>query len=92
MNNWHLCDYLEELEPEREYDGYFYSVAQAITIVILGHLYGLKNPHQIWLWASHDKVKIFLEEKFQNIGAIHRNFETNMGKAVNGIITYPVVV
>ena len=35
-----LEDALEVLETEREYDGYFYSIQDALIIVILGSLYG----------------------------------------------------
>lgn len=65
MYDWNLVEYFEELETEREYDGYFYTVAEGITIVILGSLCGLRNTHQIWQWAANDRVKGFLKEKFQ---------------------------
>lgn len=60
-----ITEYFEDLELEQEYDGYFYSVATGITIVILGAICGLRNTHQIWIWASNDRVKEFLKEKFQ---------------------------
>lgn len=59
-----LTEYFEDLELEQEYDGYFYSVATGITIVILGSICGLRNTHQIWVWASNDRVREFLKEKF----------------------------
>ncbi len=48
-----------------EYDGYFCSVVNAITIVILGSIFGLKNVCQIHQWATNEKIKKFLKEKFQ---------------------------
>ena len=39
MEKLSLFEYFEELETEQAYDGYFYSVAQGITIVILGRIY-----------------------------------------------------
>ena len=65
MEKLSLFEYFEELETEQAYDGYFYSVAQGITIVILGSLCGLKNVRQIWLWATNAKVREFLKERFQ---------------------------
>ena len=64
-----LTEYFEDLELEQEYDGYFYSVATGITIVILGSICGLRNTRQIWVWASNDRVREFLKEKF-HIGSI----------------------
>ena len=65
MEKLSLFEYFEELETEQAYDGYFYSVAQGITIVILGSLCGLKNVRQIWLWATNARVREFLKERFQ---------------------------
>jgi len=42
-----LIDYFEELETTKEYDGYFCSVADAVIIIILGSICGLKNVNQI---------------------------------------------
>ncbi len=33
------------MESEREYDGYYYSLGEALSIVVLGSLCGLKNVH-----------------------------------------------
>ncbi len=51
-----ITEFFEELEIEREYSGYFYSVATGITIVIPGTICGLRNIHQIWVWASNERV------------------------------------
>lgn len=63
MNNT-ITEYFTEVETIREYDGYFCSVAEAITIVILGSISGLKNVCQIHQWATNDRVSGFLKEKF----------------------------
>ena len=34
---------MEEVESEREYDGYYYSLGEALSIVVLGSLCGLKT-------------------------------------------------
>ncbi|MDY3215150.1 MAG: ISAs1 family transposase [Ruminococcus sp.] len=64
MKNNGNTEYFEEVETTREYDGYYYSVAEAITIVILGSICGLKNISQIQQWASNDREREFLKEKF----------------------------
>lgn len=59
-----ITQYFEEVETAKEYNGYFCSVAEAITIVILGSICGLKNISQIHQWADSSKVKEFLKKKF----------------------------
>lgn len=59
-----ITQYFEEVETTKEHHGYFCSVAEAVTIVILGSVCGLKNVSQIHQWASSDRVKGFLKEKF----------------------------
>lgn len=59
-----ITQYFEDVETTKEYNGYFCSVSEAITIVILGSICGLKNISQIHQWAASDRVKGFLEEKF----------------------------
>ena len=60
-----LTEYFEEVETTEEYNGYFCSIAEAISIVVLGSLCGLKNVSQIHQWAGSERVKEFLNEKFQ---------------------------
>ncbi len=60
-----LIEFLEELETRKKYDGYFCSAAEAMTIIILGSICGLKNVSQIHQWAANEKIKKFLKEKFQ---------------------------
>ncbi len=65
MENYtEMMNYFEELETEKEYDGYYFKVSEAITIVILGSICGLKNVQQIHQWAKSDKISGFLREKF----------------------------
>lgn len=60
-----IAHFFEDVETTKEYDGYFYKVADAITIVLLGSICGLKNISQIRQWASSGRIKEFLKEKFQ---------------------------
>lgn len=59
-----ITEYFEEVETTKEYDGYFCSVAQAITLVLLGSICGLKNVSQIHQWATNERVSRFLKEYF----------------------------
>ena len=59
-----IVQYFEDVETTKEYNGYFCSVAEAIIIVILGSICGLKNVSQIHQWAASDRVNEFLKEKF----------------------------
>ena len=52
------------MESEREYDGYYYSLGEALTIVVLGSLCGLKNVSQIHQWAESERTREWLKEKF----------------------------
>ena len=63
MNNG-ITEYFEEVELYEEYDGYFCSIPDVITIAILGSICGLRNVHQIHQWATNDRVSEFLKEKF----------------------------
>lgn len=59
-----ITEYFEDVELYEEYDGYFCSVPDIITIVIIGSICGLRNIHQIHQWAANDRVSKFLKEKF----------------------------
>lgn len=59
-----LEDALEVLESEREYDGYFCSIKDAVTIAILGSLCDLKSVNKIHGWATTEHVRRFLLEEF----------------------------
>ena len=64
MDRTTLTDFFEEVETTEEYNGYFCSIAEAISIVVLGSLCGLKNVSQIHQWAASERVSEFLKEKF----------------------------
>ena len=64
MKNNGIIEYFEEVELYEEYDGYFCSVTDVITIVILGSICGLKNVKQIHQWAANNRVSEFLKEEF----------------------------
>ena len=64
-----ISDYLKEVETTKEYSGYFCSVSEALTIVVLGSICGLRSVSQIHQWASNDRIKEFLKEHF-GIGKI----------------------
>ena len=60
-----LIEILDDIETTEEYNGYICSVRDAIIIVILGSICGLKNVKQIHQWALNEKISEFLKEKFQ---------------------------
>jgi len=60
-----LQDYFVEVETIKEHNGYFCSVCEALTIVILGCFCGLKNVNQIHQWASDARVSEFLGKHFE---------------------------
>ena len=59
-----ITEYFEEIETEKEYDGYYYKISDVITIVILGSICELKNLQQIHQWAIKDRTREFLKEEF----------------------------
>ena len=64
MGKQKIVEYFEEVEASREYSGYFCSIPEAISIVVLGSMCGLRNISQIHQWAESDKVSEFLKEEF----------------------------
>lgn len=70
MDRTTLTDFFEEVETTEEYNGYFCSIAETISIVVLGSLCGLKNVSQIHQWAESERVSGFLRGKFA-ISHIH---------------------
>lgn len=46
MDRTTLIDFFEDMETTEEYNGYFCSIAEAISIVVLGSLCGLKKQKQ----------------------------------------------
>lgn len=57
-------DVLEGLETEREYNGYFCSVKDAVEILVLGSLCDLRNARRIHEWAATEHVREFLRKEF----------------------------
>jgi len=60
-----FTEHLTELETSKEYKGYFCSVRNAVTIVTLGTICGLRNVSQIHQWAENPRVSEFLREQFE---------------------------
>ena len=59
-----LEDALEVLETEREYDGYFCSIKDAVIIVLLGSLCEMRSVKRIHMWAQAEHVrKFFLAQR-----------------------------
>jgi len=59
-----IREYFAEVETTKEHNGYFCSVGEALTIVIMGSFCGLRNVNQIHQWASNERVSEFLMERF----------------------------
>ena len=60
-----ITEYFADVETIKEHNGYFFSVGEALTVVILGSLCGLKNTSQISQWAANGRVKSFLAAHFR---------------------------
>jgi hypothetical protein len=59
-----INEYFADVETTAEHNGYFCSVGEALTIVVLGSICGLRNVNQIHQWASDSRVSVFLTEYF----------------------------
>ena len=59
-----LIDSLDGLETEREYDGYFCSVKDAVIILVLGSLCDLRNTKRIHEWAETEHIREYLKTNF----------------------------
>ena len=64
MKRERIVEYFEDVELTREYDGYFCSIAEAISIVVLGSICGLRNVSQIHQWAESERTSELLKEEF----------------------------
>ena len=64
MDKYSIEEYFGETETKREYDGYFYSVTDAITIAIIGTFCGLSDMKKIIQWANNERVHSFLRDHF----------------------------
>ena len=65
-----IMDFFADVETTKEYNGYFCSVGESLTIVVLGSFCGLRNVSQIHQWASSSRVSDFLtlQRDLNNIG------------------------
>jgi predicted transposase YbfD/YdcC len=59
-----ITEYFADVETTKEHNGYFCNVGEALTIVILGSICGLRNVSQVHQWASNQRVGVFLREHF----------------------------
>ena len=59
-----ITKYFTDVETTKEHIGYFFSAGEALILVILGSLCGLKNVSQISQWAENECVKEFLSKHF----------------------------
>lgn len=55
-----IGEYFGEVETTEDHKGYFCSVREAVSIVILGTFCGLRNVSQIHQWAESPRIKEFL--------------------------------
>lgn len=58
-----MIDFFENVETEREYIGYYYSVAKAMNIVIPESICSLKNVSQINPWTENQKNRNRFEKR-----------------------------
>jgi predicted transposase YbfD/YdcC len=59
-----IVEYFKNVETTKEHNGYFCSVLEALTHVILGSFCGLRNVNQIQQWASNSRVREFMQNHF----------------------------
>lgn len=59
-----ITEYFTDVETTKAHNGYFCSVGEVLTIVILGSFCGLRNVNQIHQWASSARVSEFLSRNF----------------------------
>jgi predicted transposase YbfD/YdcC len=59
-----IKEYFEDVETTEEHKGYFCSVGETLTIVILGTFCGLRNVSQIYQWATNLRIRNFLSRQF----------------------------
>ena len=63
-NKYRIAEYFEDVETSKEHNGYFFSVKETLTIVILGCFCGLRNVKRVHQWASSARVRDFLKTCF----------------------------
>jgi predicted transposase YbfD/YdcC len=57
-----MLEHFSDVETTEEHNGYFFSVREALIIVILGSICGLRNVSQIHQWALSDSVRKLLAD------------------------------
>jgi len=59
-----LQEWLEEVEEMSEHNGYWYSVSDALIIIVIGSLCGLRTIMEIYTWATSKPTRQFLAKEF----------------------------
>ena len=59
-----IIEYFANVETTEKHNGYYFSVGEALAIVILGSFCGLRNVSQIHQWASSARVSEILSKRF----------------------------
>lgn len=60
-----IQEHFEGVETETEYKGYRYSIGEAMTLLILGSICGLRTVSEIHQWARSERVTEFLRKHFE---------------------------
>ena len=84
-NRIKITEYFENAETIEEHNGYYYSAGRALTIVILGSICGLRNLSLIHQWAVNEKIREFLNEKFDIMFIPCYSWLTILMKIINPI-------
>lgn len=53
----YMKEIFEEVETSRAYNGYFCSIAEAISIVVLGNICGLRNIDRYIYFYNHERIQ-----------------------------------
>jgi predicted transposase YbfD/YdcC len=64
MGKYSIEEHFGEVGTKNPYNGYFYSVTDAITIAVLGTFCGLSDMKKIIQWAIDERVRSFLKKHF----------------------------
>ena len=56
--------YFEGIQTTKKHNGYYYSVEEALTVVILASLCGLRSVSQINQWSEKQRVRDALLKHF----------------------------
>jgi predicted transposase YbfD/YdcC len=59
-----LQEMASEIETREPYDGYFYKVADIVTIIVVGLLCSLRNAHEIYQWSCSENAESVFRESF----------------------------